>query len=1519
MSTAYTLANTFPLTGNTVVDVTTNGYKWYFPVGTSRVLNWSVSSSLWSYPILQSTETQADFTRAFGNIEEFINVQFKFLGYVSGTSGLTGYENAYLSGSDLNITYGYNGTNSSGAKISDGKFTTSSQTAFAYFPDLKSDSKYLGAAGDTFLNYNNSFLANATFENGTSSFALLLHEVLHGLGLKHPHDSGGTGRPTYTSLGIKFSDRQWISVMSYDLYENGGDGAYSGSQPIGPMLLDAIALQYLYGESTFNSGNTTYDLNLFVGDYYKCQWDASGTDLLDAANLTYGVFIDLDGGQMSNGSNTHHVGYITTLLDYLALSLSSANPAKWTWLWGEYENVNGSPYADVITGNDLDNVINGGDGNDYLVGGSGNDTFDWDSSLRFGNDTFVGGLGNDVYVLNSVGDSVQEFGGEGVDTVFVGFNYSILNTSIENIKTFTNQTQPVTFTGNSWTNILDGGAGNDYLYGNSGNDTLTGGLGNDFIDGGTDTDYVVYSSSLSELIFTKNGSDVVVYSKNEGVDTLRNVEYVRNNGINYSLSNILSSTVPAYFLSSVALSVNEGSSAQFLFVTTNVVAGTQLAYSITGISTQDLKSGSLTGLVTVTSTGTTTISIPISSDGVTEGAEAITLTVQGKSASVLINDSSTEDNTVMVFDTDVFGKVLTNSAKRYSGTKGNDSISGAAGGDLIYGNNGNDSIYGLAGDDLISGLDGNDYLSGGDGDDRLFGSIGDDIIYGGKGSDTAIYEGDYSNFSVTVLYNSKNAVSGYKVVDKTGKEGSDTIQTDVEFLDFNYGKTIVTLDKGKITTKSTNNTSAGIVKIAGDAKQGEVLTASTAAIDLYGVSEVSYYWKVSADNKSWVDLSKGSSFQLTESEVGKYIVAYATFVDVNGIAVSGSSYVTNPVLNINDAPIGSVEINGIFRIGEKLSAASSLFDADGLGAITYSWQSSTDGFSWSTFTFGDTVTLLDSLAGKYIRAVANYVDGRGTTEIFASNKSETLAVDVIAPNIAISSNKSSLMAGDSATVTFTLSEATSNFTSSDIYVAGGTLSNFIGNGATYTVTFTPTPNSTADGVLSVASGVFSDASGNVNVDGSDLNNIVTFAIDNVTPTISLSSSKSSLIAGDTAMLSFILSEVSSSFTASDIAVSGGTISNFSGSGTTYTAEFTPATNSILFGLVAVASGVFNDTFGNANLDGADTNNTLSLAIDTVAPTIALSTNKLSLIAGDTATLTFTLSESSSNFTASDITVSGGALSSFSGSGSIYTAMFTPAANSTNNALVSVVRGVFSDLAGNTNAGGPESSSTVNFVIDTQIPTISVSSNKPTLYGGDSAILTFTLSEASSNFAASDITVTGGTLSNFVGAGSLYTANFTLMSNSFVDGLINVSDGVFTDVAGNKNADGADTNNFLKLSRIPSITTEVNTLSVIVDKNVLSTSAALLKDLKESITFTNGVKTKHVVEFENLTFDYNQIDALIMTVTRNDEFTSEFTKEINDYLKTDANIAYKVAVGLVGAANIDGVIMMVAGSDGSYVS
>lgn len=116
-----------------------------------------------------------------------------------------------------------------------------------------------------------------------------------------------------------------------------------------------------------------------------------------------------------------------------------------------------------------------------------------------------------------------------------------------------------------------------------------------------------------------------------------------------------------------------------------------------------------------------------------------------------------------------------------------------------------------------------------------------------------------------------------------------------------------------------------------------------------------------------------------------------------------------------------------------------------------------------------------------------------------------------------------------------------------------------------------------------------------------------------------------------------------------------------------------------------------------------------------------------------------------------------------------------------------------------------------------------------------------------------------------------------------------------------------------------ITTESHNLSVLVDKGILGLAPVLLKGLSETITFTNGFVSKHIVQYSGIEFIYDQIDPLITTITRDGEFTAEFNKEINDYVQSDANITYKVAVALVGAQNIDNIIVMVAGSDGNYVS
>jgi hypothetical protein len=139
----------------------------------------------------------------------------------------------------------------------------------------------------------------------------------------------------------------------------------------------------------------------------------------------------------------------------------------------------------------------------------------------------------------------------------------------------------------------------------------------------------------------------------------------------------------------------------------------------------------------------------------------------------------------------------------------------------------------------------------------------------------------------------------------------------------------------------------------------------------------------------------------------------------------------------------------------------------------------------------------------------------------------------------------------------------------------------------------------------VASGVFTDAAGNANADGSDTNNTVTMTVntvpaDTTSPTIAVSSSASGLTAGSSATITFALSEVSSNFTSSDVTVTGGTLSNFSGSGTSYTATFTPTANSTTNGVVSVASGVFADAAGNVNADGSDTNNTVTMSVNTTS-------------------------------------------------------------------------------------------------------------------------------------------------------------------------------------------------------------------------------------------------------------------------------------------------------------------------------
>lgn len=136
------------------------------------------------------------------------------------------------------------------------------------------------------------------------------------------------------------------------------------------------------------------------------------------------------------------------------------------------ENLIGSNYSDILTGNGKDNALLGEAGNDTLSGFSGADTM-------------IGGLGNDNYFVENAGDVIIENFNEGIDSVNSKITYLLLD-NIENI-TLTG-VSAINGAGNNQSNIIIGNVAANQLDGRSGNDKLMGGAGNDTLNGDNNND-----------------------------------------------------------------------------------------------------------------------------------------------------------------------------------------------------------------------------------------------------------------------------------------------------------------------------------------------------------------------------------------------------------------------------------------------------------------------------------------------------------------------------------------------------------------------------------------------------------------------------------------------------------------------------------------------------------------------------------------------------------------------------------------------------------------------------------------------------------------------------------------------------------------------------------------------------------------------------------------------------------------------------------------------------------------------
>ncbi len=417
------------------------------------------------------------------------------------------------------------------------------------------------------------------------------------------------------------------------------------------------------------------------------------------------------------------------------------------------DTLNGTSGTDVINGLGGNDIINGGAGDDTIDGGDGNDAI----AAGLGNDTVRGGTGNDVisgdggsdvlhgddgddaflFAVGEPGGSTQVFGGAGADTLILrGGGASIDLTanggSAGGVSISTNSIENVQFDGS-----VDSGGGSRLAIGSAANNSIValgiaaavrfeGRGGDDLLIGGSGADTLLGGDG-NDTVSGGDGNDTI--EGGAGTDSLAGglgADWIYGGTGNDVISGDGGSDI---------LFGEDGDDA-FLFAVGEPGGSTQV-YGGAGTDTIILRGG---------------------------GA-SIDLTTNGGSAGGVAISTNLIEN--IQFD----GSVDSGGGARLGiGSAGNNVI--AAIGILA-----SVTFEGRAGDDLLIGGGGGDTLLGGDGTDILNGGAGNDTLNGGDGTDTALFTGNRSAYTITLL-------AGVTTV--TGPDGTDTV-TNVERLQFADG------------------------------------------------------------------------------------------------------------------------------------------------------------------------------------------------------------------------------------------------------------------------------------------------------------------------------------------------------------------------------------------------------------------------------------------------------------------------------------------------------------------------------------------------------------------------------------------------------------------------------------------------------------------------------------------------------------------------------------------------------------
>jgi Ca2+-binding RTX toxin-like protein len=268
---------------------------------------------------------------------------------------------------------------------------------------------------------------------------------------------GGTGidTATYATSAAGVSVKLNLVTAQVSAGDASGDILINIENLTGSAFSDT-----LYGDANANT------LLGGAGDDYL--YGRTGNDVIDGGTGNDWIEGGAGADTLSGGLGVDAVSYLNatagvTVNLSLATAQVSGSEASGDILSG-FENLYGSAFVDVLTGDAGDNYINAGAGADTLGGGAGNDIL----VGAAGADIVSGGLGTDTasYYNATAGVTVnltlataQVSGGDASGDVLSGIE-SLRGSAFND-----------TLTGDAGTNVIEGGAGADTLTGGAGNDT----------------------------------------------------------------------------------------------------------------------------------------------------------------------------------------------------------------------------------------------------------------------------------------------------------------------------------------------------------------------------------------------------------------------------------------------------------------------------------------------------------------------------------------------------------------------------------------------------------------------------------------------------------------------------------------------------------------------------------------------------------------------------------------------------------------------------------------------------------------------------------------------------------------------------------------------------------------------------------------------------------------------------------------------------------------------------------------